>query len=215
MLILNLINNPLLLVVFIFSLLVAITVHEFAHAFVALKAGDPTAKMMGRVTLNPMAHLDPMGTIFLFVAGFGWGKPVPTNPNNYNKKSDEISVALSGIVANLIFASILAIPLRVASLQGVSIDESLWLSMLSIAVDLNIVLAAFNILPIAPLDGSHVVEYFMSEETKISYNLYGPFVLLALLVMDRVSGFSILYSIMEPIIRIFSVIAKGTFSFFL
>lgn len=215
MLIANLIQNPLLLIVFIVSILLAITVHEFAHAYTALRAGDPTAKVMGRVTLNPIAHLDPMGTIFLFLVGFGWGKPVPTNPNNFRRKSDEIFIALSGIIANLVFAAILAIPLRIASIQGIAIDSSLWLNMLSIAVDINIVLAAFNILPIAPLDGSHVVEYFMNEESKINYRTYGPFILLAILVLDRTSNLSILSGIMEPIIRVFSVIVKGTFSIFI
>lgn len=215
MLIANLIQNPLLLGTFIISILLAITVHEFAHAYTALKAGDPTAKIMGRVTLNPIAHLDPMGTIFLFLVGFGWGKPVPTNPSNFRKKSDEILIALSGIIANLIFAAILAIPLRIASLQGITIDSSLWLNMLSIAVDINIVLAAFNILPISPLDGSHVVEYFMNEESKINFRTYGPFILLGILVIDRASNLSILSGIMEPIIRVFSVIVKGTFSFFI
>lgn len=215
MLIANLIQNPLLLIVFIVSILLAITVYEFAHAYTALRAGDPTAKVMGRVTLNPIAHLDPMGTIFLFLVGFGWGKPVPTNPNNFRRKSDEIFIALSGIIANLVFAAILAIPLRIASIQGIAIDSSLWLNMLSIAVDINIVLAAFNILPIAPLDGSHVVEYFMNEESKINYRTYGPFILLAILVLDRTSNLSILSNIMEPIIRVFSVIVKGTFSIFL
>ncbi|OQB06012.1 MAG: Peptidase family M50 [bacterium ADurb.Bin212] len=215
MLIANLIQNPLLLITFIISILLAITVHEFAHAYTALKAGDPTAKVMGRVTLNPIAHLDPMGTIFLFLVGFGWGKPVPTNPSNFRKKSDEILIALSGIIANLIFAAVLAIPLRIASLKGITLDSNLWLNMLSIAVDINIVLAAFNILPISPLDGSHVVEYFMSEESKINFRTYGPFILLGILIIDRASNLSILSGIMEPIIRIFSIIVKGTFSFFI
>lgn len=215
MLIANLIQNPLLLITFIISILLAITVHEFAHAYTALKAGDPTAKVMGRVTLNPIAHLDPMGTIFLFLVGFGWGKPVPTNPSNFRKKSDEILIALSGIIANLIFAAVLAIPLRIASLKGITLDSNLWLNMLSIAVDINIVLAAFNILPISPLDGSHVVEYFMNEESKINFRTYGPFILLGILIIDRASNLSILSGIMEPIIRVFSIIVKGTFSFFI
>lgn len=215
MLIASLIQNPLLLIVFVASLLLAITVHEFAHAYAALRAGDPTAKIMGRVTLNPIAHLDPMGTILLFLAGFGWGKPVPTNPNNYKRKSDEIVVALSGIFANLIVATILAIPLRVATIQGVVIDSNSWLNLLSIAVDINIVLAAFNILPISPLDGSHIVEYFMNEESKINYRVYGPFILFGVLILDRTSNLPILSAIMEPIIRIFSVIVKGTFSIFI
>lgn len=215
MLALNLIQNPLLFGAFILGILLAITVHEYAHALIAYRSGDPTAKLMGRMTLNPLAHLDPIGTIFLLLVGFGWGRPVPTNPNNYNQRSDGIKVALSGIVANLLLAALLAVPLRIANLQGINIENSLWLSLLSIIVDINIILAAFNILPIPPLDGSHVVEYFMDHETILTYERYGPFLLLAIIIFDRISNVSILYSIMEPIIRVFSLITKGTFSFFL
>lgn len=211
----NLIQNPILFVVFLLGLLIAITIHEYAHAYAAYKSGDPTAKLMGRLTLNPLAHLDPLGTIFLFLVGFGWGKPVPTDPNNYSKRNDEIYVALAGIIANMIVAIILAIPIRIASIKGISVDSSLWLSMLSIVVDMNIILAAFNILPIYPLDGSHIAEFFMNEETQNLYRTYSPYVLFAILILDRVSNTSILYSMMEPLIRIFSLIAKGTFSLFL
>ena len=215
MLALNLLREPLFFGIFILSILVAITVHEYAHALVAYRSGDPTAKLMGRLTLNPFAHLDPVGTIFLLLVGFGWGRPVPTNPNNFSKRSDNIKVALAGIVANLLLATLLAIPIRVASLQGISIESNLWLSILSILVDINIILAAFNILPIPPLDGSHVVEHFLDYETAMTYERLGPFLLLAIIIFDRLSNFSILYTIMEPLIRIFSLITKGTFSFFL
>ena len=201
--------------VFLFSLLVAITIHEYAHAWAAYRCGDPTAKHMGRLTLNPIAHLDLMGTIFLPLVGFGWGKPVPTNPNNYSQRKDEIKVALAGILANLLLAFILAIPLRIATIKGILIDSNIWLNMLSIVVDINIILAAFNILPIYPLDGSHVAEYFMNEETKSTFHQYSPYVLLFILIIDQMTNTSILYTIMEPIIRIFSMIIKGTFSFFL
>lgn len=211
----NLIQNPILLIIFLLGLLLAITIHEYAHAYAAYKCGDPTAKLMGRLSLNPLVHLDPLGTIFLFLVGFGWGKPVPTNPNNYSKRSDEICVAMAGIVANMIVAIVLAIPIRIASIQGITIDSNFWLSMLSIIVDMNIILAAFNILPIYPLDGSHIVEYFMDQETQHLFQAYSPYVLFAILILDRVTNTSILYSIMEPIIRIFSLVAKGTFSLFI
>jgi len=215
MLILSLIQNPIYLIFFVLALLLAITVHEFAHAWMAYKSGDSTAMLEGRLTLNPLAHLDPLGTIFLFLVGFGWGKPVPTNPNNYNKRSDEIKIALAGIVANIILALVLAIPIRIAILTGHTIDSSNLLLILNIFVDINIVLAAFNILPIFPLDGSHIVGYFLSDDAKISYEQYGPFILLAVLIFDRLSNFSILTTIMEPIIRFLSFLIKGTFSFFM
>lgn len=205
----------MLFVAFIVGILLAITIHEYAHALVAYRSGDPTAKLMDRMTLNPFAHLDPMGTIFLLLVGFGWGRPVPTNPNNYNKRSDGIKVALAGIVANLLLAVILALPIRYANLKGINVDSSLWLSLLNILIDINILLAVFNLLPIPPLDGSHIVEYFLDYETTLVYERYGPFILLALIIFDRLSNVSILYSIMEPVIRIFSIIVKGTFSLFL
>ncbi len=215
MLIMNLMQNPVMLLVFLIGLVVAITIHEYAHAYAAYRCGDPTAKYMGRLSFNPLAHLDPLGTIFLFLVGFGWGKPVPTNPNNYSKRSDEIYVALAGIFANLIVATVLAIPIRIASLKGISVDSNVWLAMLSIIVDMNIILAAFNILPFYPLDGSHVVEYFMSEDTLTFYHTYSPYALLGILILDRIGNTLILYTIMEPLIRIFSLICKGTFSIFL
>jgi len=214
MLIANILQNPLLIAAFVVGLLVAITIHEYAHALIAYRCGDATAKLMGRLTLNPLAHLDPVGTIFLLLVGFGWGKPVPTNPNNYRQRSDEIKVALAGIVANLLLAAVLAIPIRIASIKGISVDNNTALSFLSILVDLNIILAAFNILPIPPLDGSHIIEYFMDAETKFHFEQYGPFILFALIIFDRISNFSILYAIMEPIIRVFSMVVKGTFSIF-
>jgi len=215
-LILSLLQDPFLLVSFLIALIIAITIHEYAHAWAAYRAGDSTAMAEGRLTLNPFVHLDPLGTLFLFLVGFGWGKPVPTNPNNYGRKSDELRVAFAGVLANFIVAFILAIPIRIALLTGNTIDSSIWLSALNIIVDINLVLAAFNILPIYPLDGSHLVEYFMKDQASIyAYRQYGPFILLAILIFDRISSFSILQGVMEPIIRFLSFLVKGTFSIFL
>lgn len=210
MLILNLLQNPFYLFAFISALIIGITIHEFAHAYVADKCGDPTPKFEGRLTLNPLAHLDPMGTIFLFVAGFGWGKPVPINPSYFNKKSDELKVAFAGIVTNIVMAIILAIPIRIALHNGVLIENSPVLSFLNIIVELNIILATFNILPIPPLDGSHLVEYFLSEDSKRYYQYIGPFILIGIILLDRIAGTSILNGILEPIIRVLSFIVKGS-----
>lgn len=210
MLLLYLLQSPLdLLAVVIGFLVVGITIHEFAHAYVADRFGDPTARTMGRVSLNPIAHLDPIGTIIFFIVGFGWGKPVPINPSFLNKKSDELKVAFAGIVANLAMATILAIPIRIATMQGVIIDTSPVLSVIDKIIDINIILASFNILPIPPLDGSHLIEYFLSEEQKLKFMFYGQYAILALIMFDLVSGYNIIYSIMEPLIRFFSLIVKG------
>lgn len=200
MLILSLLGDrPVYALAFVGALLIALTIHEFSHAFVAFKLGDPTAKLEGRLTLNPIAHLDPVGTIFLLLAGFGWGKPVPINPGYFKSKTDEIKVALAGIISNLILASILVIPLR--ALLAAGDTSSSLVVFLSLAVMMNVILAVFNILPIPPLDGSHVVEYFLSEEAKYQYQLVGPYLLIGLIGYDYLSGTSIVLSLAEPIIR--------------
>lgn len=213
MLILELIQNPLNLIAFLVALVVAITAHEFAHAYVAYKLGDPTAKHEGRVTLNPAAHLDPIGTIFLFTVGFGWGRPVPINPNYFQKKTDELKVAFAGIVTNLLLAFILAIPLRIAASTGQTFGSPEFLSFLNMIVELNIFLAAFNLLPIPPLDGSHLVEYFLNDEAKIQFQYFGPFVLIGIIALDYLTNVSVISLIMEPVIRLFSLLVKGNMIF--
>jgi Zn-dependent protease len=215
MLLLSLLNSPSdLIAIIIGFLLIGLPIHEFAHAWVANRFGDPTAKLSGRLTLNPFAHLDLLGTFFFFMFGFGWGKPVPINPRYFHKKEDELKVAIAGIIANLLIAAILAVPIRIALLHGQLIDSSPILSFLSKIVDINIVLAAFNILPIPPLDGSHFVEYFLTEEQKYRFHYVGQYLLIGLFLYGLLSGYSIIYAVMEPIIRIFSLLIKGTYSNF-
>ena len=211
MLLLGLVQNPFVFLAYIVALIIGITVHEFAHAWMAHRCGDNTAKFEGRLTLNPLAHLDPLGTIMLFIVGFGWGKPVPINPNNMDKKSDELKVAFAGIVTNLILAFILAIPIRIALMQGVLIESSAVLSFLNIIVDLNIILAVFNLLPIPPLDGSHLIEYFLNRESKYAYQTVGPFILIGVIIAENITNVSIIHPIMEPILRLLSLLVKGTY----
>ncbi len=210
MLILSLLQSPLdFVAVLVGFLLVGITIHEFAHAWVANKCGDPTAKMEGRLSLNPLDHLDPVGTILFFIIGFGWGKPVPINPRFLKNKRDELKVAIAGIIANLLMATILSIPIRIASVKGIVIDTEPVLLFLRKIVEINVVLAAFNILPIPPLDGSHFVEYFLDEEGKFKFQFYGQYALLGLIVFDFITGKSIILAIMEPIMRIMLFFVSG------
>lgn len=209
MLFINLLGEPIAFVALILGLIIGITVHEYAHAYIAYKCGDYTAKYEGRLSLNPLVHLDPLGTLFLFIVGFGWGKPVPINPSFFHKKSDELKVAIAGIVANIIIALILAIPLRIATAMGIFIDESITLQILNLIVELNLILAAFNLIPIPPLDGSHFVEYFLSEDGKASFQRIGPFVLIGVLLYGSISGHSVIYQFIEPVVRFLSFIVKG------
>lgn len=213
MLLINLFQNPIYFFAFIIALLVGITIHEFAHAWMADRSGDPTPRLDGRLSLNPFVHLDLLGTVFLLLVGFGWGKPVVINPRNFRHRKDELKVAIAGITANIILAFLLAIPIRIALMQGHTIDSSVFLSFLNIIVDINLVLAAFNILPIFPLDGSHFVEYYLGGEAVVTYRQMGPFILLGLIIYGQFTGNSILFMIMEPILRLLSFLVKGVFAF--
>jgi len=167
------------------GILLAITCHEFAHGYVAYRFGDPTAKHYGRLTLNPIKHIDPMGFLMLFFAGFGWAKPVPVNPNNFsNRKWGNFLVSIAGIVTNLVLAllltMVLGIYLRVTT-SGVLIDAIFY------AININVGLAIFNLLPFPPLDGSKIILSFFSERAEDIYYRYqrqAQVILLLLVVLD-------------------------------
>lgn len=186
--------------IFLGALTLAISVHEFAHALTSQKLGDPTAKLMGRLTLNPRAHLDPVGTLMLILIGFGWGKPVPYNPLNLdNPKVDSALISLSGPLSNILTAFVLALPLRLhlpIFSQGVSFE------LILTVVSLNIGLAVFNLIPIYPLDGFRVVGGLLpSELSRIWEGLaaYGTFLILFLVLLP--SGFSLIGTFVVPVSR--------------
>ena len=177
---LNLIGNTQQLIAFITAILLAITVHEFAHAWMADRLGDPTAKLNGRLTMNPLAHLDPIGTIFLFLVGFGWGKPVPINDNNLkNPKIDEVKISLAGPASNLIIAIILGLIIRIIPLGTEIINFLVYIILI------NLVLMTFNLLPIPPLDGSHILRLFLSENSYKSYSRLGIIILFIFILMNN------------------------------
>ncbi|MFA6492946.1 MAG: site-2 protease family protein [Patescibacteria group bacterium] len=179
MLIFSLISDPLQFLEFVIALLVAITIHEASHAWVANLYGDPTAKMQGRITLNPIAHLDPLGTIFLLLAGFGWGKPVNVNPNNFhNPKLDNLTVALAGPISNLVLAIILGLVLRF-----VNLPEAIG-QLFIITIFFNLVLMIFNLIPIPPLDGSKILGLFLKEETYIYFQQVGITILFIVIIFS-------------------------------
>ena len=153
---------------FVLAIVAAITVHEFSHALSANLLGDDTAKSKGRLTLNPLAHLDPAGTVMIVVVGFGWGKPTPVNPARFGNRmrSGMAMVSFAGPISNVIVASLAAIPVKIGLLSpgivGFSLFQGepgeMWAYFLGSLIFINILLAAFNLIPVAPLDGFKVVQ---------------------------------------------------------
>ncbi len=165
-------------------LLLAITVHEYAHARVAYHFGDPTAKLQGRLSLNPLVHLDPLGLLMLLVARIGWAKPVPINPNNFrNYRSGLLWVSLAGPLANFTLAFLSLFLLRVGRWSFVGADI-LWF-LLNIQVSLNIALGVFNLIPLPPLDGSKIISALARGAALDIYRQiepYAPLILVGLLI---------------------------------
>ena len=188
-------------------LILAITCHECAHAAVARLCGDPTAQEHGRLTLNPLAHLDPMGTLLIFLVGFGWGKPVPVNPLRLRYRRADALISLAGPLTNLslaYLASRLLLMRHAAAPQG---PATLWEMLLLVAVQLNLGLCFFNLIPIFPLDGSHVLEQLLPGDVGgrvMRFNRrYGSLILLALILSARFTHFDPLAAVLEPPIRFF------------
>ncbi len=158
----------------------AATVHEYAHAYAAVQLGDPTPRWLGRLTLNPLAHLDPLGSLLLLLAGFGWAKPVPVNPRHFrNPRQGMLLVALAGPLANVTLLAGLGFLYRMGLVPPEGWVAELWLRMLYV----NAVLAVFNLLPIPPLDGSRILGSLLWGEAEAAFNRvqpYGALVLLAL-----------------------------------
>jgi Zn-dependent protease len=179
--------------------LLALTIHEFAHGWVADRLGDPTARLQGRLSFNPMVHLDIIGTIAIVLIGFGWAKPVPVDARYLRRpRQDMILISAAGPISNLVLAAVVAFGYRMLPWGIVGADWA-WLvlpirAMLRAGVWINVLLAVFNLLPIPPLDGSRVVSGFLPLRQAISYSRLEPygFVIIFLLfftgVMDPFFG---------------------------
>jgi Zn-dependent protease len=193
----------------IFVLVVAFSVHEFAHAWSANMFGDETPRMNGRLTLNPLSHLDPMGSLMLLVVGFGWARPVPVNPYALSRRSPAalMLVSLAGPLSNLLMAVIAAIPFRLGLVSrfdsGVVPGQILPTPahLLMEFVFINLILMLFNLIPLAPLDGEKIAEYFFPPSWARFFDTirpYGPLILLVLVFAGPAVGLNILGWILGP-----------------
>jgi Zn-dependent protease len=192
----------------IVGLLAAVSVHECAHAWMANKLGDPTAKEAGRLSLNPLAHLDPWGTLMLLVVGLGWGKPVPVDAERlrYGPQKGMALVGLAGPVANFITASIVAMPLRLHLVPFVTryIFDTIPISfgeIFSWVVWLSLALALFNLIPFTPLDGSRILAAFLPSRwfyTLARYERYALVLFFVLILVERFTRLGILSRLIFP-----------------
>jgi Zn-dependent protease len=198
-------------------ILLALTFHECAHAYAAYRYGDDTAKQSGRLTLNPLRHLDPLGTIMIFLVHFGWAKPVPVNPSRLgNPKKDMLWISAAGPLANMVLALASGLLIRVLLIMGNIPDRhtaiGLLFFMLIMSLQINLALAIFNILPVAPLDGSKILSALLParHEKLITFlERYGPFILIGLILFGQATGVSVLGGLIWPFVDFFSALFAG------
>ena len=182
------------IVIFVVVLIMSVVIHEVAHAWQARREGDYTADQLGRITLNPIPHLDPIGSFLfplalymMFNTSFGWARPVPVNPANFrHPRAGDIRVSLAGIVSNLVLAlafTIIGAAVVAGGIRGIP------LFVCQIVVSVNIGLAFFNLIPIPPLDGSHVVDQLLPARLKVPYRRAGQFGFLILLALVFIPPF--------------------------
>ena len=199
--------SPEVLVLLIPVLLFALVFHEFSHGWVANKLGDPTAKNQGRLTLNPMAHLDPIGSMMILFVGFGWAKPVPVDSRYLaNPRMDMMKIAFAGPASNLLLAFLGGILIRMTGYAGPLT------SMLILFTQINISLAVFNMIPIPPLDGSQIFSGIMirrNPQLVMQLQMYGPQILLALILFGMFTGISIIWAFMSPFVNFFMFVFAG------
>ncbi len=207
-------NGLVILGSLVFALVVAITVHEFSHALTAYLQGDPTARNLGRLSLNPLRHLDPLGTVLIFIAGIGWGKPTPVNPERLRvgAKTGMAVVSLAGPLSNILVATVAALPLRAGLFGGGLAGQSfsgdvgnIAAYAVSIFVLLNLLLAAFNLIPLVPLDGYKVALGVLPREAAYEFGKlerFGPTPLFLLIMLDFLFGVNILGRVIRAILDV-------------
>jgi Zn-dependent protease len=191
-------SNPFGFLILIGCLIISIGIHEFSHAFMAYKLGDNTPKLQGRVTLNPFAHIDPLGLLLVVIAGFGWGRPVEFDIYNLrNPKRDVLLIALAGPLSNIALAFLIHVYGSFFGLDAV-LNQLLYL---------NLVLAAFNLIPIAPLDGFNIVTGLLPYDIAYKWRdleQYGIYLLLFLIIFD--GSKYIIYPVISIIMSFFNLL---------
>ena len=199
----SLFSNPISFLFYIVSLFIALSIHEASHALAADKLGDPTPRLDGRITLNPLAHIDLSGLLFMLFFGFGWGKPVMFDPYNLkNPRRDAALISLAGPASNLILALCLSILLRLFNLLNISLISTIGYLLFSPLITINITLGIFNLLPIHPLDGFKIVGGILSEDQATDWfqlQKYGMIFLLLLII--PLGSRSVLDMIMQPVLQ--------------
>ncbi|MEE3149583.1 MAG: site-2 protease family protein [Candidatus Neomarinimicrobiota bacterium] len=198
---------PEVLVILIPVLLFALVFHEFSHAWVANKLGDPTARYAGRLTLNPMAHLDPIGGLMILFVGFGWAKPVPVDIRYLsNPRVDMMKIAFAGPASNLLLAFIGGTILRLGFVHGTMA------MMIMFFTQINIMLAVFNMIPIAPLDGSQIFSGLLirtNPELVRNLQIYGPQILMGAILIGYFTPISPIWWFMGPFVKFFLFLFAG------
>ena len=204
--------QPEVLIVLLPILVFSLCFHEFSHGYIAYRLGDNTAARNGRLTLNPMAHLDPIGSLMILFAGFGWAKPVPVNPINFsNPRVDMMKVAFAGPASNLLLAFIAGLINRYASYNHF-FNSAILENTLFFFIFINIALAVFNMLPVAPLDGSQIFGNMITKnnpELAMKLQMYGPKILMLAILIGVLTPFSLLGTIMNPFIKFFMYLFAG------
>ena len=198
--------EPHIIILLIPALVFSLSFHEFAHAWMAYRLGDNTAARLGRLTLNPMSHLDPVGSLALLLMGFGWAKPVPVDSRYLeNPKQDMVKVAAAGPISNIILAVVAAVALRL--LFSTDLLTNNIKTFLIIFMQINITLAVFNLLPVSPLDGSQILtpflEKYFGSDVVWKMQIYGPRFLFFIIIFSMVTDIHIFSFIINPIFNLF------------
>ena len=205
-------NKSQLLILMIPVVIFSLTVHEYSHGRIAFLLGDNTAKRLGRLSFNPLKHLDPIGTLFFYFMGFGWAKPVPVDPRNFDQpRRDMMYVAIAGPLSNLALAVICGFFIRIID----PYDSWILFTLLSFGVYINVALAIFNLLPVFPLDGSSVIKGlvpFNIAERLIGLDRFGAFLLIGIVLLDHFAHTGILGVILwVPIITGVQFLSQDAF----